>query len=59
MRQYLVQYFYKTTHRERYKKYKNINEACIEEDKILTQKKDKLKGILIESNKTWRLLINF
>ena len=59
MRQYLVQYFYKPSHRERYKKYKNIKEACIEEDKILTQKKDKLKGILIESNKTWRLLINF
>ena len=37
------------------KQYKNIDKACIEEDKILSDNKN-LTWILIESKKTWRIL---
>ena len=52
---YAVQYFYKKGHKEEWKEYKNINEAVIEEDKIMANDK-KIRWILIESEKTWRIL---
>ncbi len=53
---YLVQYFNgKNQTKEQRKKYKNIDYACVEEDKILTKNKN-LKWILIENKKTWRIL---
>ena len=36
---YAVQYFYKKGHKEERKEYKNINEAVIEEDKIMANDK--------------------
>ena len=55
---YLISRFRKkwpNTHER--KKYKNIDEACVEEDKILSNNKN-LKWILIESKKTWRILLS-
>lgn len=52
---YLVQYFYWNKTKEERKAYKNIDSACIEEDKILSNDK-KLRWILIESKRTWRIL---
>lgn len=56
MRKYLVQYFDGKKSKEKWKEYRNINEACIEEDKIMSLRKN-IKWILIESRKTWRLLL--
>ena len=55
---YLISYFRKRwpNNNER-KKYKNIDEACTEEDKILSNNKN-LTWILIESKKTWRILFS-
>jgi len=57
---YYVQYFYDKKRDRCRKDYKNINEACVEEDKIM-QRKENLRGILIESKsnkKTWRMILN-
>ena len=57
---YYVQYFYDKKRNRCWKDYKNINEACVEEDKIM-QRKENLRWILIESKsnkKTWRMILN-
>lgn len=54
---YLVHYFYRWYHKTWWKQYKNIKEACIEEDKLMKSKR-KIKWILIESKRTWRILFH-
>lgn len=55
---YLVQYFDGEKQlNEKVKQYKNIDYACVEEDKILTKNKN-IKWILIENKKTWRILFS-
>ena len=38
--QYYVQYFYDKKRNRCWKDYKNINEACVEEDKIMGRKEN-------------------